>query len=74
MKLLKNLLQTDKSKIIVKEIGIDIQSIDDEDDKEYMNDREGVNTVNASSIGVTNEPIRKYLLSYMLSKHRQNVI
>ena len=50
---MKNLLQTDKSKIIVKEICIDIQSIDDEDDKEYMNDREGVSTVNASSIGVT---------------------
>ena len=44
---IENLLQTDKSKIIVKEIGIDIQSIGYKGGKkdikeEYKNDYEGV--------------------------------
>ena len=56
---IENLLQTDKSKIIVKEIGIAIQSVDYKDGKEYMNDREGVSTVNASSIGVTEIEFRE---------------
>ena len=55
---IENLLQTDKSKIIVKEIGIAIQSIDYKDGKndikeKYKNDCEGVKAVSASSIGVT---------------------
>ena len=54
---IENLLQTDKSKIKVKEICIDIQSIDYKDGKkdikeEYKNGCEGVKAVSAPGTGV----------------------
>ena len=55
---IEKLLQTDKTKIIVKEIVNDIQSNSETEDnkevkEEYMNEREGVKAVSAPGIGVT---------------------
>jgi hypothetical protein len=53
---IENLLQTDKTKIMVKEIVSDIQSNGEENKEEvkeeYMNDREGVKGVSAPSRGI----------------------
>ncbi len=52
---IENLLHTDKTKIIVKEIVNDIQSNikGNDNEVEYMNDSEGVKGVSALDIGVT---------------------
>jgi hypothetical protein len=61
---IEKLLQTDKTKIIVKEIVSDIKSNDEEEDseevtEEYMNDCEGVKAVSAPATGVTEIECRK---------------
>jgi hypothetical protein len=54
--IIEKLLQTDKTKIIVKEIVSDIQSNDEKEEceeviEEYMNDCEGVKAVSAPDRG-----------------------